>query len=105
MSNTISVGDTSPIHNTFATSSGVFALTGLLSSAFAMHFQEQPNGVVRPGTGTWTITNASAGLADYTPSSTDVATPGVYAFWPVITLPTGAPKAFISQLLEILNLT
>jgi hypothetical protein len=101
----IAVGDTSPIHNTFATDSGVFSLSGLSTSNLAMHYQEQPNGQVRVGSGTWTITNVTQGLADYTPSSTDVGTPGTYKVYPVITLPSGAPKAFDAQVLEILNLT
>ena|SRR5579872_6556387 len=101
----IGVGDASPTHWTFTTDSGVFALTGISASAIAMHYIEQPpsGSPARVGTGTWTITNAGSGLADYYPSSADVATPGTYKIYPVITLSTG-PKPFDPQILEILNL-
>jgi hypothetical protein len=109
----IGVGDAEPSHHTFTVVSdagvvSVYPLTGLSGSELEMHFQEQPPppGNARVGTGTWTITNSSGGLADYYPSSADVATPGTYKIYPVVALSTG-PKAFPYplQILEILNLT
>lgn len=103
----IGAGDAEPSHHAFTTISdtgavSAYALTGLSASALAMHFQE-PNGTAKVGTGTWVITNAAGGLADYYPSSTDVATAGNYKIYPVVTLSTG-PKAFPAQLLEIQSL-
>lgn len=96
----IAVGDASVIHNTFTQDGGtVFALTGLSNASLAMHYVSS-NGVVRVGTGSWTITSTTNGTADYAPSSADVATADTYKIYPVIQLATG-PKPFDAQTLVI----
>jgi hypothetical protein len=95
-----SVGDASAIHNTFHTDSGIYPLGSLLASALAMHFIDTGNSILRVGTGTWSITDAPNGKADYAPSAADVATAGAFSIYPVVTLTTG-PKAFDPQILEL----
>lgn len=100
----IGVGDARPSHHTLTTDTGVFSLFGLSNSALAMHYIEQPNGTLRIGTGTWTISgDGSAGIAFYAPSRQDVETAGTYKVYPVVTLSSG-PVPFMPQMLEILNL-
>lgn len=96
----VAVGDASVIHCTFTQDGGsIFALTGLSNANFAMHFVSS-SGVLRVGTGSWTITSTTNGTADYAPSSADVATADTYKIYPVLTLATGA-KAFDAQTLVI----
>jgi hypothetical protein len=105
MMSPIGVGDARPSRHTLTTDTGVFSLSGLSTGALAMHYAEQPNGNVRVGTGTWTISgDGTAGIAFYAPSPLDVATPGTYKVYPVVTLASG-PVPFMPQMLEILNLT
>ena len=104
----ITIGDASPSHHTFTVTSdtGVvspFSLVGLTASNLALHFQSEYSPTVRVGTGTWTITDATNGLADYAPSSTDVQAAGAYTIYPVVQLTSG-PKAFKVQYLQINNL-
>ena len=96
----IAVGDASVIHCTFTQDGGgIFALTGLSNANFAMHFVSS-SGVLRVGTGSWTITSTANGTADYAPSSADVATADTYKIYPVVTLATGQ-KPFDAQTLVI----
>ncbi len=106
----ISVGDGRASHHTFTTDSGIFALTGLQNSNIAMHLEDiNNNNVLYICTGTWNITNAAAGLADFTPSPADLLAtsplgkPGLYKAYPVVTLSTG-PVAMDSQLLQVVSL-
>lgn len=99
----IAVGDGSIIHCTFTQDGGgIFSLSGLTTGNFAMHYVNS-SGTLRVGTGTWTITNATNGTADYAPSAADVATADTYRLYPVLTLTTG-PKAFDPQMLVINSL-
>lgn len=99
----ISVGDSSPLHSSFTTDSGLFSLNGVSGDDMALHFLNTASGDLVIGTGTWQVTNAGAGTADYAPSPTDVSIPGIYQVYPVIQLTSG-PKAFDPQILEIRNL-
>ncbi|SRR6266581_4317427 len=106
----ISVGDGRASHHTFTTDSGVFVLTGLQNSNIAMHLEDiNNNNALYICTGAWNITNAAAGLADFTPSATDLLAtnplgkPGLYKAYPVVTLSTG-PVAMDSQLLQVVSL-
>ena len=99
----------SPWPSTFMTDSAVFPLTGVLNADITMHFSNRaaPQ-LVRIGLGTFTITNAASGEANYMPDPTDVAYPGIYTVYPVIYMRGATPpynKAFDPQILEIRNLT
>lgn len=98
----IAAGDASILHCTFTVDGGgAFSLAGLTTSNLSMHYVNS-SGTPHIGTGTWTITNATAGTADYAPSAADVATADTYKLYPVLSLTTG-PKAFDPQMLVITN--
>lgn len=105
----ISIGDCSPWPSTFTTDSGVFPLTGILSTDITMHFSNKASPqVIRIGLGAFQVTNAASGEANFTPDPTDVANPGIYMAYPVIYMRNATPpynKAFDPQILEIRNLT
>jgi hypothetical protein len=101
----IYVGDTSPLwHNTFLDDSGnIFPLSGLTVANLSMHFLNLETGVLKLGTGTWTITNAPAGKADYALSTADTNTAGVWKVYPVVMTANG-PQHMDYQIIEILSL-
>ena len=100
----IAAGDASGIHNSFTVDGGgIFSLIGVAPTAMQMHWLNVATGNLRVGDGTWSITNAQNGKADYFPSVTDVGTAGTFTIYPVIFLPTG-PKAFDEQVLQILSM-
>lgn len=98
----ISVNDQRPSHHTFLTDSGIFSLVGVANNQIALHLIQ--GSTLRVCIGTWTITNAAGGLADFYPSALDVGTAGDFIAYPVVTLSTG-PVAMDSQVLEIQNRT
>lgn len=96
----IAAGDASILHCTFTVDGGAaFSLAGLTNANLSMHYVNS-SGTLHVGTGTWTITNATVGTADYAPSSADVTTADTYKLYPVLSLATG-PKAFDPQMLII----
>ncbi len=106
----VSVGDGRPSHHTFTTDSGIFALTGLQNSALALHMEDINNNyTLYVCTGTWNITNAAGGLADFTPSAQDLQSTnpfgkaGLYKTYPVVTLSTG-PVAMDAQTVQVVSL-
>jgi hypothetical protein len=105
----VSVGDGRPSHHTFTTDSGIFVLTGLSNGAIALHMEDINNSfALYICTGSWSITNASGGLADFTPSAGDLSTgylgkAGLYKAYPVVTLATG-PVSMDSQTLQVVSL-
>lgn len=105
----IAVSDGRVSHHTFTTDSGIFVLTGLLNSALALHMEDINNNLtLYVCTGTWNITNAAGGLADFTPSAQDLLStnpfgkPGLYKVYPVVTLSTG-PVAMDAQIIQVVN--
>ncbi len=93
----IPAGDGRPSHHTLTTDSGIFALTGVANGSIAMHMQDTNNGyALYVCTGTWAVTDAAGGKADFTPSAADLLAtnplgkPGRYQAYPVVTLNTGA---------------
>lgn len=106
----VSAGDGRTSHHTFTTDSGVFALSGLGSGNLAMHLEDINNGFqLYICTGTWSITDAAGGKADFTPSPADLLAtnplgkPGLYKAYPVVTLTSG-PVAMDSQTIQVVNL-
>jgi hypothetical protein len=104
----ITSGDGRASHHTFTTDSGIFALTGLQNSNIAMHLEDTNNNyLLYICTGAWSITDATNGKADFTPSAADLLStnplgkPGLYKAYPVVTLATG-PVAMDSQLLQVI---
>jgi hypothetical protein len=89
---------------TFTTDTSVFLLTGVLTSAIAMHMQDtNNNNALYVCTGVWSNIVAGAvgpplvpATAVFTPSPTDLLStnplgkPGLYNIYPVVTLSTGA---------------
>jgi hypothetical protein len=101
----ISIGDARVSHHQLTIDGGApFLLGGLLDSAITMHVIDTSSGAERTLTGTWHITNAGNGYADFSPSPGDVATPGRYSAYPVVMTSTG-PVAMDAQKWEILNNT
>ena len=104
----LSAGDGRTQHWTFTTDSGIFSLSGVGNSSIAMHLQDN-NNTLYVCTGTWNVTNAANGLADFTPSSADLLStnplgkPGLYKIYPVVTLSSG-PVAMDSQIILVLSL-
>lgn len=106
----VSIFDGRASHHTFTTDSGVFSLVGLINSALALHMEDINNNLtLYVCTGTWSITNAASGLADFTPSAADLQStnpfgkPGLYKTYPVVTLSTG-PVAMDSQIVQVVAL-
>ena len=106
----VPAGDGRASHHTFTTDSGVFSLVGVANGSIAMHLEDINNNfALYTCTGTWNITNAAGGLADFTPSAADLlpANPlgraGLYKAYPVVTLATG-PVSMDSQLLQVVSL-
>jgi hypothetical protein len=102
-----SIGDGRPSHHTFTTDSGIFALTGVANNAIALHMEDINNNyVLYICTGTWSITDATNGKADFTPSAQDLLSTnpfgkaGLYKVYPVVTLSTG-PVAMDNQIIQI----
>jgi hypothetical protein len=105
----ITAGDGRPSHHTFTTDSGIFSLVGVANGSIAMHLEDVNNNeLLYICTGAWNITNAAAGLADFTPSAADLlpanplGKPGLYEAYPVVTLATG-PVAMDEQLLQVVS--
>ena len=105
----VAAGDGRPSHHTFTTDSGIFSLVGLSNSTIAMHLEDVNNSyALYICTGTWTITNAYGGKADFTPSVADLlptnplGKPGLYKAYPVVMLSTG-PVPMDNQLLQIVS--
>jgi hypothetical protein len=103
----LSAGDGRASHHTFTTDSGVFSLAGLTGTNIAMHLEDVNNSyALYVCTGTWSITDAANGKADFAPSSDDLlpthplGKPGVYKAYPVVTLATG-PVAMDAQTLTV----
>ena len=102
---TIGNGQTWP-DQAFTTDSGLFALTGLLNSAIALHMEDvNNNGALYICTGPWTIRDGPNGKADFTPSSADLTTGylskvGLYKVYPVVTLSSG-PVPMDWQLVQV----
>ena len=106
----IGAGDGRASHHTFTTDSGIFPLTGVSNGSIALHMEDINNSnALYVCTGAWNITNGAAGLADFTPSATDLLTtnplgkPGIYKTYPVVTLSTG-PVPMDSQLVQVVSL-
>lgn len=106
----LSIGDGRSSHHTFTTDSGIFALTGLLNSALALHMEDINNGnALYVCTGTWIITDATNGKADFTPSVQDLLNTnpfgkaGLYKVYPVVTLSTG-PVPMDPQTIQVVAL-
>lgn len=104
----ITSGDGRPSHHTFTTDSGIFSLTGVQNSNIAMHLLDtNNNNTLYICTGTWNITDATNGKADFTPSAADLLStnplgkPGLYKAYPVVTLSSG-PVALDAQLLQVI---
>jgi len=104
----LAAGDGRVQHWTFTTDSGIFSLAGLQNSNIAMHMQDiNNNNTLYTCTGTWSITDATGGKADFTPSAADLLStnplgkPGMYKVYPVVTLSTG-PVGMDSQLLSVI---
>jgi hypothetical protein len=105
----LGAGDGRASHHTFTTDSGIFSLAGVANGNIAMHLLDiRNNNALYVCTGTWNITNASGGLADFTPSAADLLStnplgkPGSYKAYPVVTLSTGAVP-LDAQFLEIVS--
>ena len=105
----IAAGDGRPSHHTFTTDSGIFSLVGVTNANIAMHLLDTSNNnVLYICTGTWNITNAAGGLADFTPSATDLLStnplgkPGLYKAYPVVTLSSG-PVPMDNQLISVVS--
>jgi hypothetical protein len=93
----VSVGDGRPWHNTLTVDGGgLFSLVGVANNQIVLHMEDVNNNyALYICTGTWNITNAAGGLADFTPSPADMTTGflskvGLYRTYPVVTLSTGA---------------
>ena len=106
----IGAGDGRPSHHTFTTDSGIFSLVGVSNGSIALHMEDINNGfALYICTGTWNITNAASGLADFTPSATDLLSTnplgksGLYKTYPVVTLSTG-PVPMDSQIVQVVSL-
>lgn len=106
----VSSGDGRSSHHTFTTDSGVFSLVGVANNAIAMHLEDINNNFsLYICTGTWNVTVAASGLADFTPSAADLLSinplgrQGLYKAYPVVTLSTG-PVSMDSQLLQVVAL-
>lgn len=105
----ITVGDGRPSHHTFTTDSGIFPLTGLSSNAIALHMEDINNSYqLYVCTGTWNITDATNGKADFTPSAADISTgyfgkPGLYNTYPVVTFSSG-PVSMDAQIIQVVSL-
>lgn len=105
----IAASDGRPSHHTFTTDSGIFSLVGVTNANIAMHLLDtNNNNALYVCTGTWNITNNAGGLADFTPSLTDLLStnplgkPGLYKAYPVVTLGTG-PVPMDSQLIQVVS--
>ena len=105
-----SAGDGSTSHHAFTTDSGIYSLVGVANGSIAMHLEDVNNNYsLYICTGAWNITNAAAGLADFTPSAADLLStnplgkPGLYKAYPVVTLSTG-PKPMDAQTLQVVSL-
>ena len=105
----VNSGDGRASHHTFTTDSGIFALTGVANNAIAMHLKDvNNNNALYVCTGAWTVTDATNGKADFTPSAADLLStnplgkPGLYIAYPVVTLATG-PVAMDSQLVQVVS--
>lgn len=106
----LSAGDGRAQHWTFTTDSGIYALTGVANGSIAMHLQDvNNNNALYICTGTWNVTDATNGKADFTPSAADLLAtnpfgkPGLYKIYPVVTLSSG-PDPMDSQLIQVLSL-
>ena|SRR6266699_3332641 len=105
----ISSGDGRPSHHTFTTDSGIFPLTGVANGSIALHLEDINNGnALYVCTGSWSVTDATNGKADFTPSAADLLStnpfgkPGLYKAYPVVTLATG-PVGMDFQLLQVVS--
>lgn len=105
----ISSGDGRPSHHTFTTDSGIFALTGVANNAIALHMEDINNNLtLYVCTGAWTITDATNGKADFTPSAQDLLSTnpfgkaGLYKVYPVVTLSTG-PVSMDPQTIQVVS--
>lgn len=81
---------------------------GLQNSTIAMHLLDMNNNnALYICTGTWNITDAANGKADFTPSAADLLStnplgkPGLYKAYPIVTLSTG-PVPMDFQLLSVI---
>lgn len=90
----ITLGDTgNPLRATFAdTFTGAY---NLADATFALSLVDlntsEENAIT--GTGSWTIVDATRGIAQYAWNSADVATPGIYQVKVVVTF-AGGPVTF-----------
>ncbi len=105
----VAAGDGRPSHHTFTTDSGIFVLTGVANNAIALHLQDVNNGyALYVCTGTWAVTDAPNGKADFTPSAADLLStnplgkPGRYQAYPVVTLSTG-PVPMDAQIVLVIS--
>ena len=105
----IPAGDGRPSHHTFTTDTSIFALTGVAGSSIAFHLQDiNNNNTLYVCTGSWSVTDATNGKADFTPSATDLLSTnplgkaGVYKAYPVVTLSTG-PVPMDSQIIQVVS--
>lgn len=103
-------GDGRAWTNTLTTDSAAFNLTGVANNSIALHMEDINNGnALYVCTGAWNVTNATSGIATFTPSVADLLAtnplgkPGMYKVYPVVTLNTG-PVAMDSQIMQVVSL-
>lgn len=82
---------TSPIWTiSLTTDSGVVVdLTGVASTSIVLLFKNTANGTETTGTGTVAITQVRPAIITYQPSSGDVASPGSFNIFAIVTFATG----------------
>lgn len=78
----------------------VYDLTGLTGSNIVLRLHNQASGATTVGSGTWAITDATNGLAQYAWNAADVAVAGMFDLIAIITFPNG-PLHFNAKTLEI----
>lgn len=70
-------------------------LTGCTSASFTLSFMSASSGIVKAGTGTWTIPSATTGQASYQYSAADVASAGTWLIYVTVKLPSEpGPREF-----------
>lgn len=82
-----------PIKFTFEDDDGnPVSLVGLLTSALSLSFYNLDNQQLQAGAGTWQITDATLGIAEYSWDSSDTASPGRFEVRVAISTSLGVYK-------------
>lgn len=90
-----------PLKVTFTDHLGVaYNLTGLTGSNIALRLYNTSSGTTIVGAGTWTIVDATNGIAQYTWNATDVAIASIFGLIVIVTFSSGTLH-FDSKILEI----